>query len=205
ERSPTTDDISVTIVCNDSSMTEEQTSIADIYGKEASYPFETSIEHNLTTDELETTLTTHTDFFHYVGHVDETGFECNDGTLDADSLDSVGVDAFLLNACQSYEQGLGLIEAGAIGGIVTLSDVLNGEAITMGKTIARLLNSGYDLYSATNIAHERSKMAERYTTLGDGGVTIAQTDSGTPILSHIQTKNGHDLIIDPQPTTEIGR
>jgi hypothetical protein len=44
---------------------------------------------------------------------------------DVSTLESVEVDAFFLNACDSHEQGQALLDGGAIVGIVTTVDVLN--------------------------------------------------------------------------------
>ncbi len=63
-----------------------------------------------------------TDFLHYIGHIDDDGFQCRDGRVDGTTLDQVGIGTFLLNACNSYDQGLGLVEQGAIAGIVPLNE-----------------------------------------------------------------------------------
>src|SRR5699024_12393364 len=120
DRTRTDGDSRVTVVRNDAAMHEACGFVDTIYG-ECDLPFEVAVERDLTPDELREVLTDSTDFVHYIGHIEAGGFECVDGTLDAGTLDAVGVDAFLLNACQSYEQGMRLVEAGAIGGIVTLS------------------------------------------------------------------------------------
>ncbi|WP_338034870.1 hypothetical protein [Halococcus hamelinensis] len=155
-RTPTDGEIGITVVCNDASMDEERDFINETYGERDELPFDITVERDLTVEQLKAVLSTQSDFLHYIGHVDPEGFECVDGKLDATTLESVGVDAFLLNACQSYRQGMALIEHGAIGGIVTLTDVLNCEAVTMGRTLARLLNSGFPLRPALGIAREES-------------------------------------------------
>jgi len=204
DRTPVEGDIRVKVVCNDSEMDEERALVNEVYG-ERDLPFEVSVECDLTTDELEAALATRTDFFHYVGHVDDTGFECVDGTLDADSLDSVGVDAFLLNACQSYEQGMSLIENGSIGGIVTLSDVLNDEAVRIGETLARLLNAGFPLRAALTIAREESIMGDEYLVVGDGGFALAQSSSGTPnLIDVLREGNSYIIEITTYPTSNRG-
>ena len=189
DRTPADGDIAITVVCNDTEMAEERDLIKDVYGDRDELPFDVSLHRDLTTAELEGLLSTRTDFLHYIGHVDEGGFECADGELDANTLDAVGGDAFLLNACQSYRQGMALLEAGAIGGIATLTDVLNCEAIRMGRTLAGLFNAGFPLQSALDIARDESIMGDEYLVVGDGGLAIAQPAGAHPNLLRIE-RNG---------------
>ncbi|WP_049899186.1 hypothetical protein [Halococcus agarilyticus] len=207
DRTPADGDIDITVVCNDAEMAEERDLIEDVYGDRDELPFDVSLHRDLTTAELEGLLSTRTDFLHYIGHVDEGGFECVDGELDANTLDTVGVDAFLLNACQSYRQGMALLDAGAIGGIATLTDVLNCEAVRMGRTLAALLNAGFPLQSALNIARGESIMGNEYLVVGDGGLTIAQPAGAYPNLLNIE-RNGDTFYVEmktyPSTRGEIG-
>ncbi|WP_117595291.1 hypothetical protein [Haloprofundus halophilus] len=180
------DDIDIVVVCNDAQMSEERDDIDRVYGSRDELPFDVRIHRSLTTDELAEVLREETEFLHYIGHIDDGGFECTDGRLDARELDDVGVDAFLLNGCTSYEQGLSLIEAGAIGGIVTLSDVINSGAVRIGSTLARLLNGGFPLSVALEIARGESIVGNQYVVVGDGGLAIAQAESGTPLLCVVE-------------------
>ncbi|WP_160133049.1 hypothetical protein [Halococcus salsus] len=194
DRTPTEGDITVRVVCNDPAMDEERGLVDTIYG-DRDLPFDVAVERDLTIRELRDLLAERTDFLHYVGHVDDGGFECVDGTLDAATLDSVGVDAFLLNACQSYEQGMSLIRKGSIGGIVTLADVLNAEAVTMGKTLAGLLNAGFPLRAALEVARDESIMGEEYLVVGDGGFALAQPAGSFPNLCRIE-RTGETFTVD---------
>ncbi|RJT08057.1 hypothetical protein [Halococcus sp. IIIV-5B] len=205
DRTPTAGDIGITVVCNDATMDEERDFINEVYGERDELPFDITVERELTTAELKAVLSSRTDFLHYIGHVDPEGFECADGKLDATTLESVGVDAFLLNACQSYRQGMALIEHGAIGGIVTLSDVLNCEAVRIGRTLARLLNCGFPLRPALDIARDESIMGEEYLVVGDGTLSIAQAESLTANLLHIE-RNGDlfDLTFSAYHTSRTG-
>ncbi|WP_341850632.1 hypothetical protein [Natronococcus wangiae] len=119
-RNPREDPIEIEVICNDSDMNEELESVDGIYGDRETLPFKVTAHHNITTAEFEGILATECDFLHYIGHIDKDGFECSDGKLDGATIESSNVKAFLLNACQSHNQGLHLIEAGSIGGIVTL-------------------------------------------------------------------------------------
>jgi len=109
--------------------------------------------------------------------------QCTDEYLDltAEELD-VGVSAFLLNACQSYQQGEALIHRGSRGGIVTLSDVANSPATQLGRIIARLMNSGFNLRTALHVAKRELITGHQYIVVGDGGTTICQSRSGGAIV-----------------------
>jgi hypothetical protein len=182
DRDPTEGDISIRVVANDDQMAAERDVVDDVYGDRDDLTFDVTVHENLTTTELATVLQTDADFFHYIGHTTHDGFRCRDGKLDATTLDSVAVDTFLLNACNSYHQGLALVERGAIGGIVTLNQVLNSGAVTIGETVARLLNCGFPLRAALGIARDESFMGAQYIVVGDGGINVAQAASGTPNL-----------------------
>ncbi|WP_436901895.1 hypothetical protein [Halovenus halobia] len=195
DRDVKTGDISITIVLNDTRMDEERDLVDDAYGDREELPFDVSVRRNLTVEELRETLQNECDFLHYIGHTDADGFECTDGKLDAAELESTGVDAFLLNACRSYHQGVALVEAGAISGIVTLADIISNEAVSVGELIAKLLNTGFPLRSALTIAREESILGGQYIVVGDGGVAVTQSVSRTPNLVDI-TPDGNKYKIN---------
>ena len=182
DREVTEGDISITIVVNDSRMDEERDLVNQAYGDRDDLPFDVTVKRDLTVAELRATLAEDRDFLHYIGHIDEDGFECTDGRLDAESVVGTNIDAFLLNACNSYRQGLELVSAGAIGGIVTLTDIINDRAINIGETIAGLLNAGFPLRAALTIAREEHIIGGQYIVVGDGGMTLTQAPSRTLIL-----------------------
>lgn len=179
-------EIEVVVVCNDREMDEERGLVDSVYGSREELPFDVRVRRDLRTNELATVLETDTDFLHYIGHVEPDGFVCRDGRLDAEGFDRTGVDAFLLNGCQSYDQGMALIEGGAIGGIVTLTDVINSGAVAIGSNLARLLNCGFPLRAALEVAKNDTVVGEQYIVIGDGGMTIAQPEGGTPCLCVIE-------------------
>lgn len=218
-RVPTNGDIDITVVYNDIShpdndaatsnsekaMGEERAVVDDVYGSRAQLPFDVTVHENPTVDELRAVLSSPTDFLHYIGHVDEQGFECVDGKFDTGTLETAGADVFLLNACQSYQQGMHLVKAGSIGGIVTLSDVVNSGAIRIGRALARLLNGGFPLRAALEIASDESLSGVKYTVVGDGGVAIAQAEGGTPNLCEITaTAESYRLEYKTYPTAQLG-
>jgi len=205
ERDPTQGDLSITVVSNDERMKEEEDLVDRIYGGRSNLPFDVEIERDLTVAELQSQFQQDSSFLHYIGHTTPDGFECTDGKLDAGTLTDVGIDSFLLNSCNSYEQGLHLIEAGAIGGVVTLNDVLNDAAIQMGESVASLLNAGFPLRGALTIARKESVFGGQYIVVGDGGTTIAQPESQVPTLVAVEPVNdGYRLDIQTYPTDHVG-
>jgi len=204
-RTPTEGDIEITVVCNDPKMNDERDAVDAGYGSRETLPFDVAVHHDLTAAELREVLTEGTDFLHYIGHIDDDGFECSDGKFDATTLESVEVSAFLLNACQSYAQGMELLKAGSIGGVVTLSDVVNGGAVRIGRTMARLLNAGFPLRAALNVARGESVVGGKYIVVGDGGISIAQPESGTPNLCEIERDGDEFTVqIETYPTDQAG-
>ncbi|MHB9286998.1 hypothetical protein ACKVMT_08140 [Halobacteriales archaeon Cl-PHB] len=183
------DEIQITIVLNDSRMAEERDLVDEVYGDREELPFEVSVFRNTTVAELRDILRDRSGFLHYIGHTEADGFECSDGKLDADDLAQTGIEAFLLNACNSYRQGLKLIEAGAIAGIVTLNDIINDGAVRIGETTARLLNAGFPLRASLTIAREQSVQGGQYIVVGDGGMTVGQPSGGQPNILDV-TRSG---------------
>ncbi len=190
EREKVDGDISITIVVNDSRMNEEVGLVNQVYGNREDLPFNIRIQNNLSVEELRTVLEQEHSFFHYIGHVEDDGFRCSDGLLDASTLDSTAIDSFMLNACSSYEQGLELIETGAVGGIVTLNDVINDEAVKIGETIAHLLNAGFPLDTSLSIARDESVLGGQYIVVGAGGLTVTQPQGRSPYLIEILDFDG---------------
>jgi hypothetical protein len=186
ERSPTEGPIEIAVVCNDRSMVSESSDASNVYDSHDELPFDVTTYEDCTVAELRSVLKSNIHFLHYIGHIDENGFRCRDGSLEAAHVDTVGVDAFLLNACRSYHQGLALIEAGCIGGIVTLADIVNSSAIRMGNTIVRLLELGFPLREAVHLARDGSLVGAEYVVVGDGTMDIAQERSGVPTLCSIE-------------------
>ncbi|OVE83796.1 hypothetical protein B2G88_15355 [Natronolimnobius baerhuensis] len=192
-RTPRPDPIEIEVVCNDAEMQDELESVNGFYGTHNRLPFNVSIHYDFTTAELKNTLATESDFFHYIGHIDREGFQCSDGKFDASTMDSVGVEAFLLNACQSHDQGLHLIDAGSIGGIVTLGDIVNSGAVKMGSVIAQLLNGGFPLYAALDVARIENIIGQQYLIVGDGRATIAQSETAMPDICLVrQGEDGYE-------------
>ncbi|WP_123619752.1 caspase family protein [Halorubrum sp. CSM-61] len=181
--------ISVLVVCNDEQMREEG-EVADLYGLRDMVQFDIEVRHDLTREEMREALRSDVDFLHYIGHVDDRGMQCDDSYLDLTTEDlDVGVSAFLLNACQSYQQGEALVHRGSRGGIVTLSDVANSPATQLGRIVARLMNSGFNLRTALHVAKRELITGHQYIVVGDGGTTICQSRSGIAVVCNASKKD----------------
>jgi len=164
----------VTVVLNDRGMASER-DVAAVY-RNRDAPFRVTVRESLRRDELASVLATPNDVVHYIGHCDVDGLRCADGALATEELESCHTRAFLLNACGSYHQGIGLVERGAVGGAVTVSPVLDEQAATVGRTFARLLESGFSVQRAIQLARRRIMMGTDYAVVGDGTCSIVDDD-----------------------------
>ena len=187
--------ISIDVVVNDEQMADEA-SVSDIYGTREHLEFDIRLHHDLSADELAEVFESETNFIHYIGHVDPEGFDCSDGYLDADQLGTVGADTFVLNACASYEQGQRLVDKGAIAGVVTLEDVINSMATKIGKTVARLLNYGFPIGSATGLIQETMFSGSHYVVAGDSTAALAQSNVPVPAVVRIELRGDGRFNVD---------
>ena len=204
-RAPIDGDIGITVICNDPKMAEERDAVETVYGSRDELPFEVNTHYELSVEELRSVLAEKTEFLHYIGHIDEDGFQCPDGALDVETIDELGVDSFLLNACQSYEQGMELIERGAIAGIVTLNDVVNSGAVDIGRSLARLLNYGFPIRISLEIAKHESYIGSDYIVVGDGSFSVAQVQAMLPNMCKLRKNNETiDLEYITYPAAEFG-
>jgi hypothetical protein len=205
DRTAREEEIEIVVVCNDEEMLNERDGVEAVYGTREEFPVDVALYEDLTTDRLRFLLESDVDFFHYIGHVDADGFRCTDGKLDASTLGDVAVDIFFLNACGSYQQGRRLIEKGAIAGVVTLDEVINSGAIRIGRTLAELLEYGFPLRSALNVARDRSIVGSQYLVIGDGNADIAQAQSGCALLADVtRGEEGYELAVSTYPPRERG-
>lgn len=195
--------IEIHVVCNDERMAEEGV-VEEFYGLRDMLEFDVNLHFGVETEELRELVAREFDLLHYIGHVDESGFRCPDGYLDARTLDTVNVEAFVLNACRSYEQGEALIDRGSNAGIATLAEVSNDMATRVGRTLARLLNCGFTFRAATAVIKDQNLTGYRYITLGDGGATLVQSDMGVPVVTEVtKGTDGHiETVGQPYPTPQ---
>lgn len=187
--------IDVHVVCNDPEMRNERI-VGDIYGTHDLLDFDVAVSTDITREELAEVFASTADFVHFIGHVGAEGMQCADGYLDVADIEEVNVASFLLNACRSYRQGQQLVERGAIGGIVTLSKVLNTPATAVGRSIARLLNHGWGLATALSLVRDENLAGRRYIVVGDGSAELVQSESGTQIVAVIEDADEFDFSVN---------
>jgi hypothetical protein len=202
-RSPADDStISVSVVCNDEQMLDELS--CELYPKHELVSLDVTVKTELSSTELREILRTDTDFFHYIGHAREDGVQCTDGWLDLRSLDSTGVDAFLLNGCQSLRQGEALVDAGALGGVVSLSDIGNVRATTLGQELSRLLAYGHSLGISLYILRQ-ADLAGRFAIVGLDRFCLVRSPVGIPIVFRVEKEQlPMDVTVFAYPTPEFG-
>jgi hypothetical protein len=185
-------------------MTDESRAVNEVYGSREELPFDVTVVDELTTGELRQVLRKDMDFFHYIGHIDEGGFECLDGMFEVGELEKTGVDAFFLNACDSYWQGKRLVETGSIAGVATLTPVPNEEAEKIGRKVAQLLNLGFPLYAALDIANMGQGYCN-YIAIGDSSFNIVQPNVGVASSVKIdQISDSYNITYQTHPANEIG-
>jgi hypothetical protein len=182
EQSPGDAALSVDLVCNDPAMTDEI--LEDVYDVRDLLQLNLSFHLQLSRAELRETFEAQSDLVHYVGHVDEAGLRCTDGALDAAEVTDAP-QAVLLNACESYDQGRKLLDAGAVATVVTLSEISNLSATRVGQEFARLLSAGFRVRAAVNMLQEYVTIGDRYLSLGAGELQLVQAPSGTPYLLEV--------------------
>lgn len=193
--------ITVNIVCNELWMDGEAAASVERYDDRVDLPFDVEVHHHLDGDEMREVLEADVDFLHYIGHANTDGLKCRDGYLDVRSVPGIGADMFFLNACQSYRPGVDMVRNGCIGGIVTLSEVTDDEATTVGRTVARLLNLGFPLRNALLIARRRSIVGGQYLAIGDDSASMVQGESGAPYECSVTNRgDAYELTVRTYPT-----
>ncbi|MFC6963336.1 hypothetical protein [Halocatena marina] len=201
------DGYEVAVVSNDTAM-QAESDVVELYEQQDQITFGVTMHEELSKQALRGVLTDDYDLVHYVGHVDGKGLQCTDGWLDTHTLETVSTRMFVLNGCRSYVQGKGLVDAGAIGGLCTLTDVDNVSATRIGRTVARLINTGFSLGGALDLISEDSLIGRQYTIVGDPGTAIFQNPEDTPILTEITYAPDDEVIVDlygyPSIRSQIG-
>ncbi len=210
-RKKETDRLQLSVVLNDMEMSDERHAVSEIY-RAADLPMDVSVSDQLTTGELADVFESENDFVHFIGHCEDDGLCCPDGTLSMSSLTESRTRTFFLNACGSYQQGLDLIEQGSVAGAVTFADVLDSHAAMVGTAFARLLSNGFSIQRALQLARRRIMMSKDYAVVGDGTyallpgptdpvvVMVREADSGYDLTCEVMTPQGagesYDLPVD---------
>ncbi len=158
----------VEVVCNDPEMRSEE-SVAAVYRKRLDGPdVDVRVHDRLATTDLASVFERRSDLVHFIGHCEVDGLVCPDGHLAAADLERCGAAAFFLNACGSYHEGYDLVRRGATVGGVTLTTVLDEQAMRVGTTFAELLASGFAVARALSLARSEILAGRDYVVVGDG-------------------------------------
>lgn len=179
---PTDGTTRIAVVLNDPEFDFEGSEVTQRYGANPKFDFEVILHEDLETDALVELIQQDIDFLHYIGHVTEDGIQCSDGYVDVRTISSVGVTYFLLNACHSARQGIHLVEAGSVGGIVTISEVIDSTAAWFGVNLAKLLDAGFPLRAALKILEPLSLQGTKYQVVGTGSEVVS-THESVPVLT----------------------
>ncbi|MFB6359953.1 MAG: hypothetical protein ABEH59_01375 [Halobacteriales archaeon] len=165
----------VMIVVNEPAMLEERDSVEQIYlDRSSELDIDVIVKESINRAELRDLFLSKIDFLHFIGHCDDEGLRCSDGWLAAESLEHSSVQTFFLNACDSFNQGLELVQRGSVAGAVTIADILNREATEVGMTFAKLMMHGFSVCRALDIASRRSLRNKFYNVVGDGSHRLSQ-------------------------------
>jgi hypothetical protein len=194
------DHLQLSVVLNETEMSEEHGAVSEIY-RAADLPMVVSVREQLTTDELADVFESDHDLVHFIGHCEDDGLRCPDGTLSTDSLSESRARTFFLNACGSYDQGLSLIEQGSVAGAVTFTDVLDSHAAMVGTAFARLLSNGFTIQRALQLARRRIMMGKDYAVVGDGTYALLPGPEDPVVAEVTETDDGYELtceVITPQ-------
>jgi hypothetical protein len=177
----------VVVVLNDREMDGEHVDVEPIYRDRAKdLPIDLTVRDHLSTVKLARTFESDVDFVHYIGHCEEAGLRCPNGYLSATSLSTCNAQAFFLNACGSYYEGIELVEKGAVAGAVTFSQVLNDHAVKVGSAFARLLVHGFSVERAMQLARRRIMMGKDYAVVGDGTHVVTQNETRPPATATLE-------------------
>lgn len=181
---PTSGDrVRIDVVCNEPEM-EAERNVAEVYRSRLCDRADVRVHERLSRRELAEVFEREADLVHFIGHCEADGIVCSDGVLAAADLQSCGARAFFLNACGSYYEGYDLVRRGARVGAVTLTAVLDEQAMTLGTTFAELLTAGFAFNRALALARGEIIVGQDYVVIGDGTHRL-RPPRGTPAVCHL--------------------
>ena len=188
------DSLTVTVVVNDTNarqhtfettdgpgMADEREAIVSQYERRAEeLNLSVDLRRDLTVGELARLFESRHDLVHFVGHHDETGLDCRDGSLSPATLDRSRVQTFFLNACGSYPFGATLVRKGSVAGVATFEAVSDDDAFGAGATFAALIVLGNSVNRAVALASRQTIAPKEYIVVGDGTHRVFQSDALVP-------------------------
>lgn len=158
-----------------------------------------NIYDKISCPELVEALSVDCDFFHFIGEATSRNLSCSDDSISIPETD-VGARSFLLDYGRSYEPGMELINSGSESGIITkapTSDITSERDYTIGPALVKLLNHGFPLRNAIDIASGEASREDDYIIVGDGNFSLAN-DSTVPLLFEIEDQEDHLYDIEVQ-------
>lgn len=195
--------LTVDVICNDREMRDES-EVADRYRERlADHGAEVRVHERLSRAELAAVFERPTDLVHFIGHCEIDGLVCSDGVLSATDLDRCDAEAFFLNACGSYYEGHELVRQGATVGAVTLSRVLDEQAVTLGTAFADLLSTGFAFERALSLARGEIIVGRDYAVVGDGTHRLRPPYGTACVLSVSRAPDGR-YVVEYDATTPGG-
>ncbi|WP_439026861.1 hypothetical protein [Haloarchaeobius sp. DT45] len=185
--------IDVAVVCNDEEMLPEQKVLDEFYDRNRGIGRNVTLCSDVSCSEMASLFTDdHYDLLHFIGHASPEGLYCRDGPLDVCGLESVGVDLFLLNACQTYHHARALIDGGAVAGVATTARITNRDATIVGRNISRLLSDGFSMSAAFEQATMHLEAGSQYLVVGDGLSRFSTKEGAPPTVLELRER-GEDL------------
>ncbi|WP_255169692.1 hypothetical protein [Natrononativus amylolyticus] len=147
--------------------------------------------------ELKRVLTDESDFLHCDLAVVDDGFECVDGVLPVDEIETVSTKFISVSGCNEPDIGVSLVEKGAVAGICTASSPSSLELIRLSGYLRR----GFSPAMSAQLAELSASTSYRF--FGDPTYTVVANGSGhLPVCMNV-TSTGldtHSVDIYYQPT-----
>ena len=192
--------LDVALVATDEAFGEEQ-SLEESYSVRDDLAYTVSTVTGADTERLQAVLAGDFDVLHFVGETVPAGFVTSNGVLPLADIETVDVGVFFLQADHSFEEAQWLAKHGALGGIGTVGTVTREQALTFGKLLGRLLNMGFPLRGAVDIASQEVSGGDQYVIVGNGSVNVAQSESAMPnILTVEQTDDSPQFYYNSYPS-----
>ena len=187
---PLTDgDLSVTVVQASEEFLDDE-AVADYY-RDRDLPMDVRVLSRPGVAGLRRAFERPTDLLHFVGHCEDSGLRCHDGTLAAEEIDECDVEAFFLNACGSLGFGEELVERGAVAGAATTRAVFGETAAQVGCDWARLVAHGWSVERALDVARSVDDPSG-YVSVGDGTHVVSKSDVRLPPEVRFEREPGTD-------------
>ncbi|MFB6306213.1 MAG: hypothetical protein ABEH43_04370, partial [Flavobacteriales bacterium] len=177
----------ITVILNDLEMEAEGNKVTQVYEQQGEdLSVEIHYRKGLSTVELAEAFEENNNLIHYVGHCKNDGLNCPNGYLDISTIDESNAETFVLNACSSYVQGRELIKKGSVAGVVTIHDVVDSQAASVGKMFGRLLINGFSVQQALEMARNQIMLNKKYLVIGDGTHSIFFPNQVHPLKFEIE-------------------